>query len=328
MNRRAGSGRRLLAGWALGTLSASAFVVGPASATAPPGSPVEIDTPYGPVTIESVPTRVVTLSVDYLEALLALGVEPIAAPAAYDLGSWVTDVLPADSEVFTPELALGADIMEFIAALEPDLIVGDAYLITPEAFEDLSEVAPTVVHDDIAGDTETGSWQVLTQRLGDALGRSEEAATLIADTLDVVDAFRRDHAVSAGTSVAFAAPAGPDGSVVAAFDSDHSGLRFLQSLGFSIAPLGDDGEPFDGGRVMLSTENLAQLDSADVVIMGTFSTELQEQMRVNPLYQALAAVREGRVLELDTAHTAALNQPSALNIPALLELIEPFTTAG
>lgn len=313
----------LVAGLGVGATGAVSASTEPPASAAGTTYPVTVETPYGDVTVDDQPTRIVALSLDYVEALISLGVEPIAVPAGYEPGPWITDVIPADSEIFTTALAPNASILEYIASLEPDLIVGDTYLISSDQFDALSEIAPTLTHEDSAGESTTGSWEHLTRTLGTVVGKPSEAERVIAETVALVDEMATRYSGLDGATVAFAAPAALD-SIAAALDDQHSGLRLLGALGLEIAADGEAGETYEGGRVMLSLENLAQLDAADLLIMGTFSVELQEALRANPLYHALAAVREGRVLELDTPATAAMNQPSALNIPHLLALLEPF----
>ena len=106
-------------------------------------------------------------------------------------------------------------------------------------------------------------------------------------------------------------------------NDDHSGLRFLSALGLGVADLTGEGATVAGGRAELSLENLDLLDRADLVVMGTFGDDLQEDLESQSLYQSLDAVQEGRVVVLDPALTTALNTPTPLNIPPLLEELGP-----
>ena len=130
----------------------------------------------GDTEVPADPQRIVVLSGDQLDALCALGLQSrIVAAAVPDgppgqpsyLGTVVHD-LPAVGTRSAPDLA-------GIQAAAPDLILGSQAL-TPEAFPELSAIAPTVF---------TGppgaAWQANLRTVGAATGRFDATTALIDD---------------------------------------------------------------------------------------------------------------------------------------------------
>jgi iron complex transport system substrate-binding protein len=134
------------------------------------------------------PQRIVVLSGDQLDALCALGLQSrIVAAAVADgatgqpsyLGTVVHDVPPAGTRS-APDVAA-------IKAANPDLILGSLAL-TPEAYGELSAIAPTVF---------TGppgpAWQDTLRIVGDATGRADAANRLIDEFEQAADKTGADN---------------------------------------------------------------------------------------------------------------------------------------
>ena len=148
----------------------------PDPAPVDPGAPEtrEVRHAAGTTEVRDDPQRIVVLSGDQLDALCALGLQSrIVAAAVPDgsdsqpsyLGTVVHDV-PGAGTQSAPDLAA-------IGAAAPDLILGSQAL-TPEAFGELSAIAPTVF---------TGppgaAWQANLRTVGAATGRFDAATGLI-----------------------------------------------------------------------------------------------------------------------------------------------------
>ena len=128
----------------------------------------------GSTDVPADPQRIVVLSGDQLDALCALGLQSrIVAAALPDgsstqpsyLGTVVHDAPPAGDRT-SPDLSA-------IKAATPDLILGSEAL-TPKAYGDLSEIAPTV----FTGPPGPG-WQDTLRTVGAATGRIDAANQLI-----------------------------------------------------------------------------------------------------------------------------------------------------
>ncbi len=134
------------------------------------------------------PQRIVVLSGDQLDALCALGLQSrIVAAALPDgsssqpsyLGSVIHQVPPAGSRS-TPDVAA-------VKAANPDLILGSQAL-TPEAYGELSAIAPTV----FTGPPGPG-WQDTLRTVGAATGRGAAADQLIAGYEQAADKTGADN---------------------------------------------------------------------------------------------------------------------------------------
>lgn len=118
------------------------------------------------------PRRVVVLEPLELDTAVALGVTPVGAAVASNVVGipgylGVQDVASVGT-VPEPDL-------EAIAALDPDLILGTESRHS-ELYDQLSGIAPTVFMT-----TQADPWQDNVKFVGEALGKSEEAAGLLHD---------------------------------------------------------------------------------------------------------------------------------------------------
>ena len=128
----------------------------------------------GETVVNTEPQRIVVLSGDQLDALCALGLQSRVVAAALPDGSdsqpsylgTVVHDLPAVGTRSTPD-------MDAIRAANPDLILGSQAL-TPDAYPELSAIAPTVF---------TGApgaaWEDNLRTVGAATGRTDAANGLI-----------------------------------------------------------------------------------------------------------------------------------------------------
>jgi iron complex transport system substrate-binding protein len=157
-------------------LAACGDEVEPAADTGKPASsgfPVTITHKLGSVTIEREPKRVVALDFPSADAVIALGVTPVAM---YEVGyvdggiqAWTKAALGAER----PQLLDTADgiPLEKIAALHPDLIVAtNTYPLIADVYDKLSAIAPVVGHVQGPG---VDTWQEDTLLIAKALGREQ-----------------------------------------------------------------------------------------------------------------------------------------------------------
>jgi iron complex transport system substrate-binding protein len=109
--------------------------------------PFTIEHKYGSTTVTEKPERIVLVGLTEQDALLALGIVPVATRGWYGerpgaIFEWAQDKL-GDAEV--PVVLPGAELnIEQIAGLNPDVIVGLYAGLTQEEYDTLSKIAPTV----------------------------------------------------------------------------------------------------------------------------------------------------------------------------------------
>lgn len=321
--------RRLLA--ALTVIVAAAAIGGCGSgspgSTAPgaagAGFPVELDTALGPVTVPAPPARVVALDFPSADALLALGVTPVAMARVSYVDGGVQDWTRAALDGASPELFdADAEIpVERIASLKPDLIVAaNSYNLEP-VHARLRRIAPVVSYVEGPG---ADTWQQTTLLVGRALGREEEARRIVADTeAAIADAAARHPRFDGMTITLFNLF---DGQAYAISSERDFSIRFLTSLGFRLPPAieraaeGGSGE----GRLAVGPERVTLLE-ADIVL-GT-SSQSQAALREfasSPLFRRLPAVRRGAYADLGIGPATAIAFPSALSTRYALDEIVPL----
>ncbi len=291
------------------------------------GFPVTVTTKHGPVEIASKPQRVVTLDFPSTDAVLALGVTPVAmAEVSYVPGN-VQTWTKAELKGATPEL-FNADTdipLEKIAALRPDLIVGaNAYNLDP-VYTKLSKIAPVVSYRKGAG---SDPWQDTTLLVGQALGREAQARQLVADTEARVANAAADHPNFKGRTLTLFNYA--EGQAYAISSAEDFSIRFLTTLGFKLPPAieraeaTDKKDDFGETRLPVSDERLKLLD-ADVVL-GTSSdsaSSLNAFVR-RSLFQRLSAVKRGAFATLDIGPATSIAFPSVLSINHAIDELVPL----
>jgi len=117
--------------------------------------------------------RVVILTNEGTEALLALGVTPVGAVKSWLGDPWYKHIADrmADVTVVGEESAVN---LETIAALQPDLIIGNKTR-QEKMYDQLSAIAPTVMAERLRGD-----WKVNFALYAEALNKKAEGEALIA----------------------------------------------------------------------------------------------------------------------------------------------------
>lgn len=148
--------------------------------------PVTIEHALGSTTIEKKPERVVTWGWSAQDVVLDLGVTPVGMPF-FTYGGGDDGVLPWTEAAIT-ERGLEMPVVlpntseppvEAIAALQPDLILAPYSGITPDEYAQLSNIAPVIAYPQKPWFI---SWQEVVRTTGKALGESEKAEKLVADT--------------------------------------------------------------------------------------------------------------------------------------------------
>nr|WP_295975201.1 iron-siderophore ABC transporter substrate-binding protein [uncultured Bacillus sp.] len=104
----------------------------------------------GSTTIKGTPKRVVVLTNEGTEALLALGVKPVGAVQSWLGNPWYDHI--KDDMKGVEVVGIESEVnVEKIAALKPDLIIGNK-LRQEAVYKQLSAIAPTVFSETLRGD--------------------------------------------------------------------------------------------------------------------------------------------------------------------------------
>ncbi|WP_199429905.1 iron-siderophore ABC transporter substrate-binding protein [Qaidamihabitans albus] len=315
---------------AAGALSAALLLTscaggdpGPANSPSGPSGgefPVTIEHKYGATTIEREPQRVVTVGLTEQDALLALGIVPVATtnyvgdhPGA--IGPWAQDEL---GDAAAPEVLdnTGGVQFEKVAAAQPDLIIGLYSALTKEEHDKLTQIAPTLAQPKQYSDYGI-PWQELTRTVGKAVGRSGEADRLVAGVEARFASAREEHPEFADKSALVATSY--DGYWV--YGSEDPRSRTLTSLGFRL--------PGDIDRVVgnkfganISRERADLLDTDAIVwILGDGGAKLRQ----DGVYQNMRVAQQRRevVIDENSAYGHATSFVSVLSLPYLLDRLVP-----
>ncbi|MFQ6548078.1 ABC transporter substrate-binding protein [Aestuariibius sp. 2305UL40-4] len=266
------------------TLAAAAFAV--------PAAGFEVEHSMGTTDVPGDPQRVVVLTNEGTEAALALGITPVGAANSWLGDPWYDHIADA-MEGVEPVGKENAVNLELIAALEPDLILGNKQR-HEEIYDQLSTIAPTILSERLRGD-----WMENFALYAQALGRAEEGEA-------VMDAFR-DRV--AATSEALGEATEEEVSVIRFLASQiriyqldsFSGV-LLKQLGFARPQL-QDVEAF---VLRVGKESIPDMDG-DRIFHFTYDTGDGEGAAAaadalsDPLWQQLSAVQAGRVHAVDDA---------------------------
>lgn len=287
--------------------------------TAASAFPVTVQHKFGSTTIPEAPERVIALGYNEQDAILALGVRPIAVrywfgDEPHAVFPWARDEL-GDAEPEVLNMPFGELDFEKIAALQPDLISAVYAGITEEEYETLSRIAPTVAQ---SGDyIDFGMpWQEATILIGRALGRAEQAEELVAQVEALFEAARQAHPEWQGKTVVVGAPQGDQFAFMASGDAR---ARVFTSLGFRVP------EEFDeiAGDQFWGTVSLERADLLDQDLLVFHQMQWveggREAIQSDPLLSRLDAMEEGRVLFIEGEMDDALQFGTVLSLPFLLD---------
>jgi iron complex transport system substrate-binding protein len=286
--------------------------------TASDSFPVTIEHTFGETTIEDRPERIVVLGWSAQDTVYALGLQPVGMPS-YPFGGGDDGVLPWDDEYYDPEVTTLLDTadgppLEQIAELRPDVILAPYVGFEESVYESLSGIAPTVAY---PGEPWTTPWREQTEMIGKALGRSDEADQLIADTDDRVAEIAAEHPEFDGLTFAYASMGAE--SLYLYLPTDPR-VQLIEDLGFTVAPSVDElaGSSDTSFYAQLGLESAPDIESD--VLVGFADGLSAEEVAALPVYSRVPAIQDdAAVLIDDQAFAAAVSSVSVLATPFVLD---------
>lgn len=256
----------------------------------------------GEMTFEEVPEDIVVLDVQFLDHLLALDKQPVGtvyASTDQALPDYLED-LPGDPELLG---TYEEPNVELILSLTPDLIIAtDAH----EGIQDqLESIAPTLVFDRME------DWKTIQLKMGDILGKRDQAESTIAEYSEKVDALREE--LSETMSEETVALIRPRDDMIRLHTTDHRTSEILYNdLGLKAPELAEDQSDTSS---MISIEILPELEADHFFLLqDATNEELTKEFMETSIWQGLKPVQEGHVYEKDTALWVGYYSPLALNI--------------
>lgn len=208
---------------------------------------------HGETSIPDAPKRVVVLEPVQLDTTVALGITPVGAAVLNEtagvpayLGEQAADI-PTVGTVAEPNVQL-------IAAAKPDLIIGTESRHSA-LYDQLSSVAPTVY---LA--SQADPWKDNVKLVGKALGRADEADTLLADYDARCNEVKTEFAVEGKTAQLIR----PRDGLLTVYGPESFAGSTLECVGFTTPPR----DWQNSISVDLSPEKVLEA-SADLVVVTT-----------------------------------------------------------
>ena len=255
-----------------------------------------METAFGQIEVEGIPTRVVTLYEGALDAAIALGSQPVGAIITRGGTSVAEYIQPLAGDiqiVGTP----GETNMEAVIALQPDLILASART-NQQQYELLSAIAPTVVPD--VTPYQSDSWIQETRLFARALGREAQGEAAIRKVRDRIAEVSKQVSANVPEGVRNASVVRwmPQGALVMA--SGIFSATLVESVGFDVSDsdLVKEGRPHSHP---LSEENLSMIDQS-WLFLATLNADGQEALEAamrSPAFNRLQAVESGQVVPVD-----------------------------
>ena len=257
----------------------------------------DIEHELGTTTVPDVPERIVVLEFSFIDGLASVGVAPVGI--ADD--NKRERVIPAYIEVIGDDwVSVGTRAtpsLEIIASLSPDLIIADLSRHA-EAYDTLSEIAPTIVLNSLGGNYYDAVEQMSV--IGEAIGKPEEMEARIEEHQATMATFAEQVASrAAGLTAQF-------GVTRTDALSLHSPVSYngslLAMLGFETAmEAPQDGGVRETNYVSASLEQLSEINP-DILIFGAYTDpSIEQTWESEALYQGMTAVQQDHVFQV-TAH--------------------------
>ncbi|GAB5446171.1 ABC transporter substrate-binding protein [Gymnodinialimonas sp.] len=240
----------------------------------------------GETEVPDAPQRIVILTNEGTEALLSLGITPVGAANSWLGDPWYDHITPLMEGVEPVGRESGINL-ELVAALEPDLIIGNMQR-HEEVYTQLDAIAPTVLSERLRGD-----WRVNYELYAEAVGMADEGATVLAEydaEVAELSAALGDHLTEEVSIIRFLA------SQIRIYQLDSFSGVILSDLGFA-RPENQDVEDF---ALRVGRESIPDMDG-DRIFHFTYDNGNGEgntaaaAALADPLWQGLSAVEAGRV---------------------------------
>lgn len=255
-----------------------------------PVSAREITDAMGVTELPDNPQRVVVLTSEGTEALLALGITPVGAATSVGGDPW----WPHITEQMGDAVSLGTESainLELLAALQPDLILGNK-MRHEEIYPQLSTIAPTVLSERLRGD-----WKENFRLYAEATGRADKGQEVIANYDARIADLREklgDRTQEEISMIRFLA------GQIRIYQLDSFSGVILKDLGFH-RPAIQNVEEF---AIRTGKESILDMDG-DRIFYFTFETgngeanTVEAEALADPLWQSLGAVKAGNVHKVD-----------------------------
>lgn len=252
----------------------------------------------GKTTLDAPAERVVALEWTYAEDLLALGVSPVGVADIKGYNQWVT-AGPRFEDAVKDVGTRQAPSLETIKALDPDLII-TSEIRSAGNYGQLQKIAPTLMFDPYASDSEYQEMRATLQTIGKAVGKEKAADKALSKLDDRIAAARKKIAEAGkdGEKVTVARGYTTDGAaVVEILTGSTIPGALLPKLGLENAWTG---EADAYGMSKVDIEGLKAVEKSSLVYVAAKDDDVfADSFPKNALWQELDFVKNDRVHALD-----------------------------
>ncbi|WP_439593180.1 ABC transporter substrate-binding protein [Microbacterium sp.] len=295
------------------------------------GFPVTFEHIYGETTIETKPERIATWGWGATDAVLALGIVPVAI-ASMDYGGgdnritpWVEEAiadLGGEEPVILDNATYELKVEELLAA-DADVLIAPYSGLTQEEYDQVTDAGIAVVAPEEA--LWSTPWRDVITETGKAIGLESEAEQLVADLDQQVADAAAENPDFAGTTIAFA---DDDVDTFYLYLPADPRVEILEDLGFVTAP---SVTALDTGEstfyTTVSSENLDQIDAEVIFTQAELEAD-NETFLTSARTQLIPAVAKGAVGAIVGEENVAAISPTALTLPWILpSIVEQLAAA-
>jgi iron complex transport system substrate-binding protein len=268
----------------------------------------------GSTKLDKTPEKVVILTNEGTEALLALGVTPVGAVQSWTGDPWYDHIAEEMKDVKVVGVESQVNV-EAIAALKPDLIIGNK--MRQEAiYEQLSAIAPTVFAEDLRG-----NWKMNFELYAKAVNKEEKGKEVLAAYDKRIEDLKGKLGDKVNTEISMVRFMAGD---VRIYHKDSFSGVILEQIGLA-RPESQDKDDFAEKGV--TQERIPAMDG-DVLFYFTYeegdgkATEIEKEWIENPLFKNLEVAKNGQVYKVDDAIWNTAGGVKAANL--MLDDLEKF----
>lgn len=305
--------------------SASASV----NASGASGYPVTIKHALGTTTISKPPTRIATVAETDQDLLASLGIVPTLVPATAWGGNarkstdWFDAAIKKLGKPFPTQYSAADKIpVDEIAKATPDLILATNSGITADEYAKLSKIAPVVAYPGSAWGT---TWQQSLEMVGQAVGKSAEAAALKTQTEKAIADAKAKYPAIQDKSATWLYLDPTSNSTFSVYLTLDNRPRMLTEFGFTTPAFVDTLQKANAGKFYadISAEK-ATTAAADVAVFYVTDTKQVDQIKNDKLLGQIPAVKSGAFLAAaDNTISLTMGVPTTLSIPVAIEKFLP-----
>jgi len=258
--------------------------------TAPQAEARTIKHAMGETKVTGTPERIVILTNEGTEALLALGIKPVGAVKSWQGDPWYEHLTDKMKDV----TVLGEETqpnLELIASLKPDLIIGNK-VRQEKVYTQLSAIAPTVFSEELSG-----NWKTNFTLYSEAVNKKAEGDALLAEFDKRVEEAKAKLGEKTKTQVSLVRFL--NGKVRVYMKDTFAGVLFNQ-LGFA-RPAAQDKDEF---MQVITKEQMAIADG-DVLFYWVSDYEdkdaakYKDEWLQDPLWQNLNVAKNNQVYQVN-----------------------------